>query len=230
MLYLVIMVVTRRRQRLLSWRKQLAALLAVRDGPGQLAALLEDDEAFGLLLQRFLGEHQVPYTLPLYDEHGRYLFAAPEKIAVLSRALLQAVGKGHDNELFVLLVDLLELDQHLGPLLQAVRVALARHHQVVLVCPWPPGVPPPSADAAPSLPLPSPPEGAEGRGREGAGANIRELLHQATAVRTHDAYRRLRRAFARLGVPVVCAAGNEPVPLILDRLDRLRAVRRNNRR
>jgi hypothetical protein len=29
---------------------------------------------------------------------------------------------------------------------------------------------------------------------------------------------------------VVCAAGDEPVPLILDRLDRLRAVRRNNRR
>src|SRR5262249_7552187 len=103
LLYLVTMLATRRRQRLMCWRKQLAALLALRHGPGGLATLLEDDDQFGLVLQRFLGEHQVPYALPLYDEHGRYLFAAPEKIGVLARALLQAVRKGHDTELFLLL-------------------------------------------------------------------------------------------------------------------------------
>src|SRR5207248_1055609 len=101
-----------RERRLARWRKQLAAVLSARYGlaPGGLALLLEDDAQCALLLQRFLAEHHVPYPLPLYDAEGRYLFAAPGKVEVLAQALVAAVGKGHDNELFVLLADLLELD------------------------------------------------------------------------------------------------------------------------
>src|SRR5262249_56847672 len=106
-------------RRIHTWRKRLAALLAVRYGPvpGGLAALLEDDDQFSLVLQRFLGEHRVPYTLPLYDGQGRYQFAAAGKIPVLANALVQAVGRGRDNELFVLLADVLEIDQGVEPLL-----------------------------------------------------------------------------------------------------------------
>jgi uncharacterized protein (DUF58 family) len=206
-------------RRLAAWRKQLAALLAARYalGPGGLALLLEDDEQCSLYLQRFLAEHHVPYTLPFYDAEGRYLFAAPDKVEVLARVLLQAVGKQHDNELFVLLVDLLELDDRIGPLLQAVRVALARHHQVIVICPWPPGVPLTEAEAGPRA------ERARPAGRRAA---LLPLLDRAARQRFHAAYRRLRQAFARLGVPLVCAAGEEPVPLILDRLERLRMLGR----
>jgi uncharacterized protein (DUF58 family) len=201
-----------KRRRLEAWRKRLAAILSVRYGlaPGGLEALLEDDDAFSLLLQRFLADHQVPYTLPLYDDAGRYQFAAPDKVPVLAAALLRAIGKGRDNELFVLLADLLELDDRLDPLLRAVRVALSRHHQVLLVCPWPPGVPLP---------------GAEER-RRPRPLGLRTLVQQATATRFHQAYHRVRQTFARLRVPVVCAADDEPVPLILDRLDQLRLARR----
>jgi uncharacterized protein (DUF58 family) len=195
------------RRRAASWRKQLAALLALRqqEGPGGLALFLEDDERFSLALQRFLAEHQVPYPLPLYDAHGRYLFASPGKVDVLARALLQAVGKGHDNELFVLLVDLLELGDRLEPLLRAVRVALGRHHQVVVICPWP-----------------YPRHGVRGRSPQ----TLLGQLEQVTAGRLEQAYAQLRRTFARMGVAVIRAAGDEPVQLILDRVERLRGLGR----
>jgi hypothetical protein len=199
-------------------RKQLAALLSARYGlaPGGLALFLEDDELLALHLQRFLAEHHVPYPLPLYDERGRYLFAAPGKVDVLARELLRGVGKEHDNELFVLLADLLELDDRLGPLLAAVRVAMGRHHQVVVICPWPPGVPqPPAGGAHAAAGRPALPHG-----------DLAALLERATAERFHAAYQRVRRTFARLGVPVVCAAGDEPVPLILERMERLRMLGR----
>jgi hypothetical protein len=197
-------------------RKRLAALLSVRHGlaPGGLAALLEDDEQMSLHLQRFLAEHQVPYRQSLYDWHGRYLFASPEKVEVLARALLQTVGKGHDNELFVLLADLIELSERLEPLLRAVRVARARHHQVMAICPWPPGVEPPPSAASPAAPLPT---------RDGG---VVTMLQQTTTQRLHRAFADLRQTFARIGVPVICAADTESVQLILDRMDRLRLIGR----
>jgi hypothetical protein len=195
-------------------RKKLAALLSVRHGlsPSGLEALLENDEQMALHLQRFLAEHHVPYRLPLYDWQGRYVFASPEKVDVLARALLRSIGKGHDNELFVLLADLVELSDRLEPLLRAVRVALARHHQVMIVCPWPPGVPPPQAGNEVTA---SPPP-----------ADVLSLLRMTTAERFQRAFAQLRQTFARLGVPVICAANEDSVRLILERMDRLRLIGR----
>jgi hypothetical protein len=207
-------------RRIHTWRKRLAALLAVRYGPvpGGLSALLEDDDQFSLVLQRFLGEHRVPYMLPLYDAQGRYQFAATGKIPVLANAVVQAVGRGRDNELFVLLADVLEIDQDLEPLLRAIKVALARHHQVLLVCPWPPAIPLPDEEenneAAWVFPYPP---------------GTRQLprgLAPWTARRFHAAFRRARQSFGRFGVQVVCAASEQPVALILERIDRLRRLRR----
>jgi uncharacterized protein (DUF58 family) len=207
-----------RRRRVFRWRKRLAALFSVRYGlmPGGLSLLLEDDEMFTLYLQRFLAEHHVPYPLPLYDGRGRYQFASPKKVRALSGALTRAVGKEHDNELFVLMADLLELEDRLEPLAHAVRVALARHHQVVVVCPWPPGVLPPAADPPEELDL----------GHLGATADIHALLHSITTFRLHRAYHALRRRFARMGVVVVSARTDEAIPLILERIDRLRMLGR----
>ncbi|HEX9326515.1 MAG TPA: DUF58 domain-containing protein, partial [Reyranella sp.] len=216
------LVFSARRRRHTRWRKRLAALLSVRYGlaPGGLAMLAEDNAACSLALQRFLAEHQVPYPLPLYDGRGRYLFAAPRKVEVLAGALLRAVGKGRDNELFVLLADLLELDEHLAPLLAAVKVAVARHHRVMVVCPWPPGIPlPRSADRGSRI---------EDRGSKDASvrfsildprSSMEEVVRRATVVRFHRAYYRVRRIFARLGVPVLCARAEDSVGLILDRLE-----------
>jgi hypothetical protein len=206
-----------RESRLARQRKRLASLVAVRHrlAPGGLAILLDDDGQLAVHLQRFLADHHVPYALPLYDEAGRYRFASPQKVDILATALLKAVGRGHDNELFVLFADLLEIGDRLTPLLRAVRVALARHHQVIVVCPWPPGVPPPTAEPISPIMV-----------RRGGTVNVPAMLERASVLRLHRAYHKLRRMFARLGVPVVSARGEEPVRLILDRMDRLRMLGR----
>jgi uncharacterized protein (DUF58 family) len=203
------------RRRLYRWRKQLAALLSVRHGlaPGGLEILLENDEACSLHVQRFLAEHHVPFSLPLYDPRGRYLFAAPGKVTVLADALTRAVGKEHDNELFVLLADLLELTDALAPLLRAVKVALGRHHRVLVVCPWPPEIPVPDSRAL---------------GEDGAGAPVDEdveaALKRTTRARYHRAFHDIRRTFGRLGVLVVCARTGDSPRLILERLELLRGL------
>src|SRR5262249_30453320 len=139
------------------------------------------------------------------------------------------VGKGHDNELFVLLVDLVELEDRLAPLLRAVKVALARHHQVMVVCPWPPdldapgGSPP--ADEDP-LELGSAAGKRKKPGKKGRRAvarasmspgDLKTFLKRVMERRYQRAFHRLRKTFARLQVPVVCAAADDSVHLILER-------------
>jgi uncharacterized protein (DUF58 family) len=210
-LFLFSLLVSGRQRRLARIRKRLAALLAARYGPtpGGLEALLEDDDLYTLSLQRFLAEHQVPVAVPLYDSEGRYLFTRPEKLRVLAQGLAQAAARGRDNELFVILADLLELERHLEPLLASVRVALGRHHHVVVVCAWPRGVPLP---------------GHENGTRQPRRGTLQGLVLELAWERLHQAYGELRRAFARLGVPVTCAGSDESVPLVLQRLQRLRSV------
>lgn len=203
-------------RRLYRRRKQLAALLAALYGPspGALAALLEDGPRFARALQRFLGDHQIPYSLPLYDQRGRYLFTAPAKMDVLTRSLLRAVSGGHDNELFVVLADLLELGDRLDPFLDAVKVALARHHRVMVVCPWPAGIPAPNE------------RGSEPAAVLRPSADLAAALQEADTIRLHAAFFRLRRRLGRVGVPLVCAGSDAPARLILERLEQLRAVGR----
>jgi uncharacterized protein (DUF58 family) len=196
-----------RRRHMARWRKQLAAVLSELHGaqPAGLGALLENDNQLALHLQQFLADHQVPYPLPFYDRHGKYLFASSGKINVLARALVQAVRKQQDNELFVLMVDLLELADETEPLLRAIKVVLARHHQVLVICPWPPDLPAPSASTGDDWP---------------PALNLKDEIHSRFA----QAYRRLHRLFARVRVPFLCAQTDESVRLILGRLDRLRSI------
>src|SRR5262249_11330072 len=148
------------------------------------------------------------------DRDGRFLYASPDKVNVLAATLLRAVGKGHDNELFVLMADLVELEDRLEPLLRAVKVALARHHQVMVVCPWPldldaPGsAPPPEED--PLALAQAVIKGKKAGEKQQASApltpgQLKEFLKQVMARRYQRAFHRLRKTFARLHVPVVCA-------------------------
>ena len=117
LIFLFSLLVSGKQRRLARWRKRLAALFTMRHGPipGGIEALMQDDDLFALHVQQFLAEHQTPCYVPLYDDQGRYLFACPEKVTVLARAIVQSAVRGRDNELYVLMADLLELDGGSGP-------------------------------------------------------------------------------------------------------------------
>ena len=99
----------------------------------------------------------------------------------------------------MLLVDLLETGPHLEKLLRAVRVALARHHQVLVVCPWPPGVPVPGRRHEQSKTAKLP-------------ATLHDQLARASALRLEQGLGQVRQAFGRLGVPVTCLRRKKPWP------------------
>lgn len=200
-------------------RKKVAAVLAEHYdlGASGVAWLLEDDSEFSARAQQFLLEHKVPYPTPYYDSKGHYLFTAKSKITVIANALLHAVRRGKDNELFVLMIDLLELDEELEPLLRAVKVALARHHQVVVLFPWPEGMKPPKEIQANKVDL---------------------ILHQVhstfnkelpflvgiiTYYKFSMAFQKIKRKFGQVGVPVVCTSAKDSVKLIVNRMENLRS-------
>ncbi len=103
------------------------------------------------------------------------------------------------------------MPDQLPPLVRAVKVALARHHRLILICPWPPGVPTPDKH-----------DEITGERRSYANLDYVKLVRDTTTMRFHRAYHRVRQTFGGLGVPVVCAADGDPARVILDRLETLR--------
>ena len=207
-------------------RKQLGLLFATLDGDraGAESHYLHDDQVFARRAQRFLAEHHARYPVRLYDARGRFLFHGRPKLDVLVKALNYAVARGRDNELFVLLVDLVDLADDLDPLIRAVRVAVARHHQVLVILPWQEDVPAPPAEVPADddrIPLRKAERFAVGGYRAIADELTRDFMDGY-----HRAYFRLRREFGRLGVLVIRADQEEPVQIVLDRIDRLRGVGR----
>ena len=207
-------------------RKQLGLLFATLDGDeaGAEVHYLHDDQIFSRRAMRFLADHQARYPIRLHDTRGRYLFHSRPKLTTLAGALNYGVSRGRDNELFVLLADLIDLAEELDPVLQAVRVAVGRHHQVMIIIPWQEDMPPPAGtDADDSLRIPK----AELIADRGLQALDRELERDQVE-RYHKNFARVRREFGRLGVTVVRAGHEETVQLVLDRMNRLRgmAVRR----
>jgi uncharacterized protein (DUF58 family) len=221
----------RRPRRPVTQRKQLAALLTwhQRATPAQIEWLLHNHTAWTTALAHFLQQHQQPVLVSWLDLPQRQQYHQPAKIAVLATALLQAVGRARDNELYVLLVDLYDYTDELTPLITACRVARARHHQVMVVVP--------GTNETEEL--------ASKLGREHTqmcAHNHTTMTHNHTTMahaptqahapqallarQYYDwAYQRLRRQLAAVGVSVLRLSCDDPLPVLLERLDRLRGYR-----
>ena len=216
----------------LTQRKQLSALLALQDGTGAqgIERLIHDDEVYAARIGRFFQHHQVRVPVPLYDDQGRYRFRCPGKARVLATAIIRAVSRARDNELFVILADLAELGPDLTPILKAARVARARKHHVMLIVPWPADMPPPDAPKAAPREADDKDDSQSRRSRRRPNppdrtAALLPIVREALTRQYHEAFRQLRRAFGRVGATVVRVSEGDPVQLVLDRLDRLRGMR-----
>jgi uncharacterized protein (DUF58 family) len=230
------------RRRELTRRKQLSALLSLLDGTGPDAVerLVHDDAAYADLIARFLDHHLLRCPVPLYDPQGRYRFRCEGKAPVLAEAMVRAVGRARDNELYVVLADLAELGEDIASVVKACRVARSRHHHVLIIVPWPADVPPPDqAGGFEVVPgAKNSPIGTDGHFPKGTPAELREKkTHEAkknsmmNAVRKHltrqyhEKFRSLRRQLGQAGATVMRVNDGDPAHLVLDRLDRLRGMR-----
>ena len=208
-------------------RKRLASVICALDRApvGMEVRYLYDDALFAERLQRFLAEHHRRYPVRMHDEHGHYLFRSEAKLDVLARALLRSVAHCRDNELFVILADLFELQDDLHPLISAIRVAVARHHQIMVICPWMPGIP--------ALDEKMDADERAMRIRDYAVSSgfrgIEAQLFRQLVERYQKAFLVLRHEFSKSGVLMVRAMQQESIRLILHRMDRLRGVRARRR-
>lgn len=210
-----------RRRRVLTRRKQLAALLVFRSGagPAHIEALLRDEALWTAALARFLQEHHVSVPVQWWDLPQRQLYRQPEKITVLAAALLQAVGRARDNELYILFTDLTSYLTDLTPLVAACRVARARHHQVLVILP---ALGSPTDEKNPATRQIADKGGLSPEQPLEAG----EAGCQHLTRRYYDvAYRQLRRQLAAVGVSLLRLDMEDPLPAVLERLDRLRGYR-----
>jgi uncharacterized protein (DUF58 family) len=171
--------------------------------------LIWDDVRMASMCQQFLIEAGYGWTWPVVDRRSNELHDWHGKFQVLTNALTRVVARSHDHELFVLLVDLLDHPEPPGRLTDAIRLARARHHRVVVICPCPDDCRPGSLDLA-EAPAP---------------ADVANLLSQAERVRRTNSAERLRREMRRLGVPVAFASDGRAEQLVLAEAELARSGR-----
>lgn len=231
------------RRRELTRRKQLSALFALQDGTGVngVERYIHDDDLYATRVAKFLQYHLLRCPVPLYDEAGNYRFRCAGKATILAEAMIRAVGRARDNELYVVLADLAELGTDLAPVVKACRVARSRHHHVLVIVPWPADVPSPDGpDVARAkvfgdeVPTGRNPWDHSGRPTRDSGekktsdakaAKLTNVVRRSLTKQYHESFRSLRRQLSQVGATVMRVNDGDPVQLVLDRLDRLRGMR-----
>jgi uncharacterized protein (DUF58 family) len=165
------------------------------DAPSQLE---QDDLRLAALCQRFLTESGLAWTWPVVERRGREVHDWDARFDTLTAALTSAVAHGRDNELFVLLLDLVDYTGSLERLKQVIRLARARHHRVVVICPWPDEtLKAKEVDSSEEL------------------DTVEDLVERAERARLVASGERLKRELRRLGVPVAFTADRRTIQLTL---------------
>jgi hypothetical protein len=186
----------------------------------ELGQLIAHDDHFRRHLQRFLFEQQVPYLGPLYSEVGEPILVDRSKPEQLARLILHAVAHARDNELLVVMADFTDLEDQLSEFEQALKMAVARHHRLVILCAWPPGMPSQAEAGANSEHngLPQPADLTDPK-------RFERFAWDTELHRRRELQQALRKRFGRFRIPVVPATLEHAPQLILQQAELLRTGR-----
>ena len=189
-------------------RAQLAALFTELYALPVASAvtLTENHSQFAAYAQRFLAQSGGANTSRVSGPPEHHA----AKLTQFTKALLGAVSRGRDNEVFVLLIDLLDHADDLGELGKALAMAAARHHRVIVICPWPDWLGPrkPLADDASAEPL-----------------SLEQMLYEGERIRLTKSADALARAVRRTGASIAFAADPKVTQLVLAQADLVRSGR-----
>lgn len=188
---------------------QLANLLAHRYRLSivEHAGLLVDTQALAYQLQRFLMEHGHEWQLPMIAESELKSSLVNSDWRQVSTALQRSVLRAKDNEVYVLFVDMLGTSRPIQPLVDALKMAKARHHRVVVIS-TSPYFERPEVLANQSLP-----------------ARAEEIRFYADRLQASEHAEEVRRSMRELGIPFSISATDETIPWILSEVELARSGR-----
>ena len=169
--------------------------------------LLFDDLKYATLLQRFLISEGFAWREPVVERRSLELHQWDRKFELLTTSLTRAVARARDNELYVLLVDLIDCGGELGNLPDAIRLARARHHRVCVLCPVP--------DFGHF----------HEENQSQSPVSSEELLLRAESLRLSRAQEKIRRKLIRLGATVSFVTGRKAIKTVLSEVDFIRSGR-----
>ena len=189
-------------------RSLLAGVLAelYHESPAGLIELIHDDNRLAPLAQSFLNDAGLAWMAPVIPMRNQGFHSGIASMEMLSKALTTSVAMARDNEVYVILANLLECATSIDTLVPAVRMALARHHRVVVVCPSPTFRRPPK-----HTPL--------------SDVSVEGMLEQAEDIRTRELSQRLRRSLARIGATVSVSGEQQAIRMVLAETELARSGR-----
>lgn len=190
-------------------RYRLAAVIAhlYRLSPIKQVQLIFDDPLMATFAQHFLSQSGMAWMEPVVSIRGRGFHDGMARMQILSTALTRAVSQARDNEVFVVFADLLECVPSLSHLMPAIKMALAKHHRVAIVCP------------SPTFQRPTP-------GSTDIRSNSPEdLLLAAEQARTRELATRLNYELCRVGATVSISGEANAIQLVLSEMEIARTGR-----
>ncbi len=183
-------------------RYRLAAVLAqlYELSPVKQLQLVYDDPLMATFAQHFLSQSGLSWLDPVVSVRNRGFHDGMARMGILSSALSRAVAQARDNEVFVILADLLECVPSLSHLMPAIKMALARHHRVAIVCPSPTFIRP-TAEST-----------------EIRSLTAEDLLLAAEQTRTRELAARLQYELRRTGAAVAISGEANAIQLVLSQM------------
>lgn len=167
-----------------------------------------NDLDFSKQARRLLHECGTPWLPPLLAALPSQDPRAHLNMEILGQAVSKELTVAKDNEVFVILADAINCGQNLHKLIRPLKLALAKHHRVLFVCPSTTMVrPKQSVVRAKSY-------------------ETTELLHAAETIRARNATAQLKRDLGRLGIPIGMSGSKDSIRMVLDEIETARDGRK----